>query len=92
MDLIGVTALVNSLSSEPVHERNVKSYTMVEQLRTYIDVHVKPKYAQVEELSPLQLAGGPSGGKPIGFYLVGDDLSQLGEYMAVIMPELKNVK
>lgn len=30
--------------------RDVKSYTMVEYLRAYIDAQVKPKYSELEEI------------------------------------------
>ena len=92
LDVIGVHALMDALSSDPSPERTVKSYTMVQEIRDYIDTQIKPRHPEVEEIAPVQMQGGPSGGKPIGFYLVGDDLNKIGEYMAQIMPELKQVK
>lgn len=65
---------------------------MVEELRGYLDEKVKPKYGMLEELGPVQISGGPGGGKAIGFYLVGDDLSALGQYMAEILPQMRQIE
>ena len=53
-DLIGINKLFSS-NNEP--ERTIKSYTMIEQLRDYLDTEVKPKYGLIEELGPVQISG-----------------------------------
>lgn len=87
LDLIGVAKLFNT----DAKERTVKSYAMVEQLRQYIDESIKPKYSFLQEIAPVQVKWWPSGGKPIGFYIVWDDLIALGTYMANILPDIKAI-
>ncbi len=55
LDVIGVTKLTSSLSSNHEPERTVKSYTMVQEIRDYIDTQVKPKYGELQEMAPVQM-------------------------------------
>lgn len=89
LDVLWINKLFGS-KDEKV--RTIKSYTMVEQIREYIDSDIKPKYSFIQEIAPVQLKWWPSWWKPIWFYLVGDDLETLWSYMATIMPDLQKTK
>ena len=75
-----------SIKLVPIKDRNIKSYVMNEQLQSYVKT-IKPKYKFLQDISTLTLKWWPwAGSKPIWFYLVGDDYTAIGKYIAKIMP------
>lgn len=88
LDILWINRL---FGQEKTYKRKTHSSIILQDLREYIDTKIIPKYSFIEEISPLQLATWPSSGKPVGFYLMGENLEEIGKYHEQIIGQIKQI-
>lgn len=71
-------------------QREIKSFELVEILNTFMG-ELKKRYPTLVDISALTARNGPGQGKPVGFFVVGEDMIQISDYIQKILPQIAQI-
>lgn len=72
-------------------DRNISSVLIAEDLQTYINAQIKPKYPFVKDLYNVVI-GWMAGGKEIWFFITWDNIDEISDYLDSIRPEIESIE
>jgi multidrug efflux pump subunit AcrB len=75
----------------PWSQRNIKSYTITDDIQNLIMSEIKWKYEFIDDIYALTQKGGPWAWKAVWFNIVWDNVEEIGKYISEILPEIEKI-
>lgn len=75
----------------PWEKRDIKSYTITEELQNFLSMQVKWKYEFLIDTSAFTQKSWPWSWKEVSFNVLWNDLNEIWKYVAKILPEIEKV-
>ena len=69
-------------------DRDIPSYTLVEQIQQELVVALKQKYPFIKDMTVFTVQAWWWGGKPVSFSIVGEDYQAINTYIQTILPAI----
>ncbi|PZM86569.1 hypothetical protein DLH72_00675 [Candidatus Gracilibacteria bacterium] len=80
-----------NIKLNPGETRKIKSFEINENLQNFITKNIKQKYNSIKDIYTVS-GTSMSGGKDVGFFIVGNDLNKISSYIKKVKPEIEKIK
>lgn len=90
-DNFNLVSFTYKLFPKDHRKTHIMSYELVEKVQNYSN-SLKSQFPMVEEINVITAWAWPTWNKPVSFYLVWDDLNQIGEYINNILPKIQQIE